>query len=33
MEPQVTTPEEFAEGVKRDIARFGKLVRALGISE
>jgi tripartite-type tricarboxylate transporter receptor subunit TctC len=31
LEPQVSTPEEFAEGVKRDTARFGKLVNALGI--
>jgi tripartite-type tricarboxylate transporter receptor subunit TctC len=31
LEPQFTTPEEFTEGVKRDIARFGKLVRDLGI--
>jgi tripartite-type tricarboxylate transporter receptor subunit TctC len=31
LEPQSTTPEEFTEGVKRDIARFGKLVRDLGI--
>lgn len=32
MEPHVTTPEEFAQGVRRDIARFAKLVSALGIS-
>lgn len=32
MEPHTTTPEQFAEGVKRDIARFGKLVSALGIA-
>jgi hypothetical protein len=32
MEPHVTAPEEFAQGVRRDIARFAKLVSALGIS-
>jgi tripartite-type tricarboxylate transporter receptor subunit TctC len=32
MEPHAMTPEEFAEGVRRDIQRFGKLVSALGIS-
>lgn len=31
MEPHTTTPEQFAEGVRRDIARFGKLVGSLGI--
>ena len=31
LEPQTTTPEEFTQGVKRDTARFGKLIRDLGI--
>jgi tripartite-type tricarboxylate transporter receptor subunit TctC len=31
MEPHTTTPEQFAQGVRRDIARFSKLVSALGI--
>lgn len=31
MEPHATTPEAFVEGVRRDIARFGKLVASLGI--
>ena len=33
MQPHSTTPDAFAEGVRRDIERFGKLVRTLGISE
>jgi len=32
LEPQSITPEEFTEGVKSDIARFGRLVNALGIA-
>lgn len=32
MEPHSSTPEEFAEGVKRDIARFRKLVISVGIT-
>jgi tripartite-type tricarboxylate transporter receptor subunit TctC len=31
LEPQVTTPELFTESVKRDVARFGKLVNTLDI--
>ena len=31
MEPHTTTPEEFAQGVQRDIARFRKLVTLLAI--
>lgn len=31
LEPQSITPEEFTESIKRDIARFGRLVNALGI--
>lgn len=32
LSPRTSTPEEFAEGVRRDIARFGKLAKALGIT-
>lgn len=32
LEPQSTTPEEFTEGVRRDIVRFEKLVKKLGIT-
>ena len=32
LEPQSTTPEEFTESVRRDIARFERLVRKLGIT-
>lgn len=32
LEPQSTTPEEFTESVRRDIARFERLVKKLGIA-
>jgi tripartite-type tricarboxylate transporter receptor subunit TctC len=31
LEPRTSTPEEFTESVKRDTARFGKLIKDLGI--